>query len=91
VNGASSPAFQAVVTFALLASGALFAATVQRILTKRAARDAPQLACMAGATALYSLNALLRPARPWGAVLVLGGLLLALAAVVLFVVRRPKR
>jgi hypothetical protein len=84
-------AFQALITFVVLASGALLGATVQRIATRRAAPDAPQVACMAAATLLYALNELLRPGRRWGAVLVGGGLLLALAAVVLFVLRRPRR
>ena len=69
----------------------MLAATLQRIVTRRAAPDAPQVACMAGATLLYSLNALLRPSRAWGYALVVGGLLLTAGAVAHFLLRRPRR
>ena len=82
---------QALFTFAILASGAVLAAAVQRIATRRAAPDTPQIACMAGATLLYALNALLAPGRAWGTALVSGGLLLAAAAIVLHLRARPRR
>ncbi len=78
-------------TFVLLAAGAVLAATLRRIATRRGGPDAPQIACMAGATVLYALNALVRPGRLWGSLLVGGGLLLALAAVALLVRGRPRR
>jgi 3-phosphoglycerate kinase len=79
------------IAFVLLAAGAVLAATLRRLLERRAPPDAPQIACMAGATVLYAVNALLRPGRPWGAVLVGGGLALAVAAIGFFVARRPWR
>jgi hypothetical protein len=81
----------ALLSFVLLAAGAVLAATLQRIVTRRAAPDAPQVACMAGATLLYAVNALLHPGRLWGSVLVGAGLLLTAAAIVLFLRRRPRR
>lgn len=81
----------ALITFVLLAGGAVLAATLQRMLTRRAPPDAPQIACMAGATVLYALNALLRPGRLWGSVLIGGGLVLAAAAIGFFLKRRPRR
>ena len=81
----------ALVTFVLLAGGAVLGATLRRIATRRAPADAPQIACMAGATVLYALNALLRPRPPWGALLVGGALVLAVAAIGFFLARRPRR
>ncbi len=75
---------EALTTFVLLAGGAVLAATLQRIATRRAPPDAPQIACMAGATVLYALNLLLRPGRLWGTVLIAAGLLLAGAAIAFF-------
>jgi hypothetical protein len=83
------PLSTALISFVLLAAGAVLAATLQRIVTRRANADAPQLACMAGATLLYALNALLRPGRVVGSLLIGGGLLLAAAAIVFFLRARP--
>lgn len=81
----------ALITFVAFAAGAVLAATLRRIVAGRAPADAPQTACMAGATLLYALNVLLRPGRLWGSVLIGGGLLLAVAAIAFFVRRRPRR
>jgi hypothetical protein len=81
----------ALMTFVALAAGAVLAATLRRLATGRAPADAPQIACMSGATLLYALNTLLRPGRLWGGVLVGGGLLLALAAIGFFIRARPRR
>ena len=81
----------ALLTFVAFAAGAVLAATLRRLAERRAPADAPQTACMAGATLLYALNVLLRPGRLWGSVLVGGGLVLALAAIGFFVARRPRR
>ena len=81
----------ALLTFVAFAAGAVLAATLRRLAAGRAPADAPQIACMAGATLLYALNVLLRPGRLWGSVLVGGGLLLALGAVGFFVRARPGR
>ena len=89
-NG-SLPLWPALMAFVAFASGAVLAATLRRIAAGRAPADAPQLACMAGATLLYALNALLRPGRVWGMVLVGGGLLLAVAAIAFFIRARPRR
>ena len=82
---------QALFTFVLLASGAMLAATLRRIAARRAPPDAPQTACMAAATMLYALNAALQPRRPIAMLLVGGGILFAMAAVVLFLRQRPGR
>ena len=83
--------FAALITFVALAAGAVLAATLRRLAAGRAPADAPQLACMAGATLLYALNVLLRPGRLWSSVLIGGGLALSLAAIVLFLRLRPRR
>ena len=79
---------QALITFVLLAAGAVLAATLRRLAARRAPPEAPQIACMAGATVLYALNALLRPGRLAGSLLVGAGLLLAVAAIVISFRRR---
>ena len=85
------PLNRALLTLAVIAAGAVLAATLQRLATRRAPADAPQIACMAGATLLYALNALWRPGRAWGTALVGGGLLLAVAAIAFSLRRRPRR
>ena len=85
------PLFTALMAFVAFASGAVLAATLRRLAAGRAARDAPQLACMAGATLLYALNALLRPGRGVGSLLIGGGLALAVAAIVFAFRARPRR
>lgn len=81
----------ALITFVAFAAGAVLAATVRRLASGRAPADAPQIACMAGATLLYALNVLLRPGRLWGSVLIGGGIALALAAIVFLWRTRPRR
>jgi 3-phosphoglycerate kinase len=85
------PLFTAVMAFVAFAAGAVLAATLRRLAAGRAPADAPQLACMAGATLLYALNALLQPGRRVGSLLIGGGLLLAVAAIVFAFRARPRR
>lgn len=85
------PIFTAVMAFVAFAAGAVLAATLRRLAAGRAPADAPQLACMAGATLLYALNALLQPGRRVGSLLIGGGLVLAVAAIVFAVRARPRR
>ena len=80
----------ALLAFVAFAAGAVLAATVRRLVARRAPADAPQIACMAGATLLYALNVLVRPGRVWGSVLVGGGLLCAVAAIGFFLKSRPR-
>ena len=77
-------------SFVLVAAGALLVTALRRLLSPRAPADAPQIACMAGATLLYALNSLLQPGRLWSGVLVGGGLLLALAAIGFFIRDQPR-
>ncbi|CAA9305384.1 MAG: hypothetical protein AVDCRST_MAG11-1121 [uncultured Gemmatimonadaceae bacterium] len=84
------PPATALLAFVAFAAGAVLAATVRRLVARRAPADAPQIACMAGATLLYALNVLVRPGRVWGSVLVGGGLLCAVAAIGFFLKRRPR-
>lgn len=83
--------FAALMAFVAFASGAVLAATLRRLAAGRAPADAPQLACMAGATLLYALNALLQPGRRVGSLLIGGGLVLAVAAIVFAFRGRPRR
>lgn len=85
------PLFTALMAFVAFASGAVLAATLRRLAARRAPADAPQLACMAGATLLYALNALLQPGRRAGSLLIGGGLALAVAAIVFAIRARPRR
>ena len=85
------PLFTAVMAFVAFAAGAVLAAALRRLAAGRAPADAPQLACMAGATLLYALNALLQPGRRVGSLLIGGGLVLAVAAIAFAFRSRPRR